>query len=108
MITGPYGFASKFADYGYDQDVLTEYFTTISNIHGIITDETDDALIFSYRVNNNVRPLLTFSSGTCTIAPTDEFILDVDTAIPETTADFDDTILAIYRYIHAIKNSDLY
>ncbi len=114
MISGPYGFAERFAEYGYDQDVLTEYFTTISNIHGIITKEQDNSLTFSYSLNNIVHPLLTFENGTCTIASlpickaSEEFLIDITADIPQTSTDFDSTILAIYRFVHAIKNSDLH
>ena len=115
MITGPDGFTRKFSEkYGYDEDVLTEYFTTLSNIHGIETDEFDDKLIYSFWYGNERLPLLIFENGECFLTPPEckesyQLMEDVgEMEIPQSTVDFDGIILAIYRFLHAIKNSHLY
>ena len=108
MITGENGFIRRFADKGgFDQDVLTEYFMTISAIHGVVTQELDDSLVFSVRVDNDLCPFFTFADSLCFIdtCRLSEFMEDISPQndylpIPEHTEDFDSTILAIYRFVH--------
>ena len=115
MITGENGFIRKFSEsYGYDEDVLTEYFITLSNIHGIETDEFDNQLVFSFWYGKERLPLLIFENGECFLTPPKckesyQLIEDVgELGIPESTVDFDGTILAIYRFINATKNINLH
>ena len=119
MITGENGFIRRFADKGgFDQDVLTEYFMTISAIHGVVTQELDDSLVFSVRVDNDLCPFFTFADSLCFIdtcrlsefmekhnRSARTFLADISPQndylpIPEHTEDFDSTILAIYRFVH--------
>lgn len=116
MITGESGFTRRFADqYGYDQDVLTEYFMTISAINGIATEERDDQLTFSVSAKGLLYPLFVFADGKCSVftaeiqnyGDSEMFLSDISCQnksipIPERTEDFDNTILAIYRYIHSL------
>lgn len=122
MITGPSGFAIKFGT-EYDDDVLTEYFSTISTINGITYTEGND-LIYYFTLDNESCPLLIFSDSEC-IVPTkriesflydhgrfpfeaNELFSDINVEndripVPQTATDFDETILAIYRFLHAIQ-----
>jgi len=123
MITGPDGFALDFGNGLFDDDTLTEYFSTISAIRGISYTE-DDGLEFSFSIGRDSCTLMRFSDSGCTIPTSriEQFLrshgrseaeagqlfadLHVDNGeipVPQYPCDFDETIIAIYRFITAIK-----
>ncbi len=124
MISGDTGYCRRMSEHGYDEDVLIEYLFTLDAITGIETSETDDAIVFSFRLDNESCPLLVFRESGCTTNPegirkflsihghlpfeAEDFFTDVGeengiVPIPLESEDCDPIILAVYRLMRVLN-----
>lgn len=127
MIAGNNGFCHMMVEEGYDDDLLVEYLTNISNINGITTRCTDSTVDFEIQLDGEYCTILSFSKRGClTNKPAirsflsehghlpfeaDEYFSDIHeingiVPIPDDIELCDKIALAIYRLLHTLTYHD--